>query len=108
MKSEAIAATTATHVVVPSYAPKEPKTATITLTANGQHALTLRAHRLSEGSESFVTTTEGKTTTRGMTIHHTSWDYAKAWIASARDQGGATRLGEEAPRAWVRRSARRL
>ena len=88
MKTNAATQPTAIETPAPTGAPssppaKEPKTATITLTAANGTVLTLRAHRLREGAETFVTTTEGKTTTRGMTISHASFDIAKAHIAAS-------------------------
>jgi len=97
MKTETAQIETTTPTVVPPS--KEPKTATITLTANGV-TLTLRAHRLREGAETFVTTTDAnKKTERGMTENHPSFEVAKAHIAASAEK--ATKLG------WVRKEAGR-
>ena len=93
MKTDAT--TDTTPQTVSTSAPKEPKTATITLTAATGQILTLRAHRLRVGAESFVTTTEGKTTTRGMTVSHATFEIAKAAIAAQAVQ--AEKLG------WTRK-----
>ena len=95
------AAQTAQNVesTVSTSVPKLPKTATITLTSNGV-TLTLRAHRLRVGAETFVTTTDtNKVTTRGMTESHPSFEVAKAAIAASAEK--ATKLG------WVRKEAGR-
>ncbi len=62
--------------------------------------LALRAHRLKDGtSETFVTTTEGKTAVRGMTVVHANFEAAKAQIEA--DAVKAEKLG------WTRRVAGR-
>jgi hypothetical protein len=75
---------------------KAPKTAMITLTANGT-VMRIRARRKSDGTaETFVTMTDAaKKTERGMTETHPTFDAATAAIAASATK--AEKLG------WIRR-----
>ena len=79
--------------------PQAPKTATITLTANGS-TMAIVAERKGDGAKTYVITTgPDKKSARGMTEEHASFEAAKA--ATEKLAAKAEKLG------WKRREARR-
>lgn len=92
--------TTMTETAAPTAtAPKLAKTATITLTANGS-TMSIVAERKGDGARTYVITTDvDKTSKRGMTESHPTFEAAKA--ATEKMAAKAEKLG------WKRREARR-
>ena len=91
----------ATDVAAPTVARKAPpQTATITLTANGSVMSIVAERKADGGARTYIITTDAaKKSERGMTEHHTTFEAAKAAIATRATQ--AEKLG------WTRRTARR-
>jgi hypothetical protein len=87
--------TTDTTTAAP--APKLAKTATITLRAGDGTAMTIVAERLKDSARSYILMTDAakKTTTRGMTAAHATFEEARAAIAASATK--AEKLG------WHRR-----